>query len=130
MSAETELDDGTLDVVLTWEAPRGAERDVTVFVHVYDEDHRLVAQQDGYPIGEMFPPERWRSGDRLEDRRRIVLPADTSGELTVAVGAYDRVGGNRERAIDPDGAQFRDDAVRVGRVEVAALSEDVLGRDR
>ncbi|MBI2953837.1 MAG: hypothetical protein HYY30_05955 [Chloroflexi bacterium] len=116
-AAETRLDRDVVDLTLRWSAQARPARDYTMFVHVYGADGKPVAQGDGYAIGEMFPPQRWRRGDVIEDRRRVSLPRVLpTGTYPVAVGLYDRQNGERAPASDADGKRYRDDVVIIGNI--------------
>ena len=113
-SADTARSPERLDVTLQWEASAAPRRDETVLLHVYDGAGKLVAQADGYPLGDTLPLRRLRPGDEVIDVRRVALPPDLpAGEYRLAVGIYDRASGARAPATDARGMPFRDDAAIV-----------------
>ncbi len=104
----------TLNVRLLWRAASPAPSDYTVFVHVVDAAGAALAQADGYPIAAMFPTQKWRSGDQIEDVRSIRLPAGAK-PAAVLIGLYDRANPTiRATASNPQGSRLADDAVRLG----------------
>lgn len=119
VSAKVELDRRVADVTLKWAALGRPERDYTMFVHVYGAQEKPIAQADGYPIGDMFPPQRWRPGDLVDDHRRIALPLDAqSGVYRLVLGIYDRQNGQRVPALDSLGTRQKDDGVSIGSITV------------
>ncbi len=79
-----------LTVSLFWEALTQTERYGTVFVHLIDEDGRLVAQHDAQPVQNVFPLPRWLPGMIIRDDHPIPLPSDLQpGTYALHVGIYD-----------------------------------------
>jgi len=76
---------GDLDVETVWDTVEPVPgRDVTAFFQVLEGD-RLVVTDDA-PLGSgLFPTPRWRVGDQVVERRRLVVP-----------GGFDR---NRHRLV-------------------------------
>ena len=111
------LGDGAgLQVSLTWLSLAPVSEDLTVFLHLYDNQNRLIAQEDGYPLGGLFPFRFWRAGSLVQDIRRLPLPAGLiEGDYVVAVGVYDRASGARRSAADQTGAPYPDNAVPLTR---------------
>jgi hypothetical protein len=104
--------------VLNWRVLRRIEQDLSVFVHLYAPDGRLVAQADGDPLLGLSPFWLWPVDQTLQDRRRLAWPADAvSGEYRIGVGVYDRGTGARLEAIDLNGSRLPDDTVVVVRLE-------------
>jgi hypothetical protein len=78
-----------LDVTLYWQALSSPAADYTVFVHLLDEQGRLVAAHDGMPAQNDFPTGAWPPGLLVEDTHPIELPPDlASGSYQVTVGLY------------------------------------------
>jgi hypothetical protein len=103
-----------LILTLWWYSERSVDRDVTVFVHVYDQGGQLVTQGDGYPLVGLFPPSQWHPGDLVRDVRHLVLPVDMQGGIyTVAVGWYDTATGQRLPASDDQGQPILHDSVPI-----------------
>jgi hypothetical protein len=72
---------------LRWRASADFSEEYTVFVHVMNGDER-IAQADGPALAGDFPARWWRAGDVFEEVRRIPLPADAAGPLTLRIGLY------------------------------------------
>lgn len=106
-------DDGrVIDMLLDWRILRHIDRDLTVFVHLYAPDGRLVAQADGDPLLGLAPFWLWPADQALEDRRRLVWPRDAAaGAYRIGVGIYDRGTGRRLEAIGANGARLPEDTV-------------------
>ena len=103
-----------LRVKLWWEALAPLEADYTVFVHLVDENGRLVGTGDGPPLEGGFPTRLWRPGDGVADEHVIPLPADLpSGVYTVQAGWYDPTTGVRLAATQ-EGKRLPQDAAIVG----------------
>jgi hypothetical protein len=85
-----------LTLTLQWQALRGGLDDGTVFVHVYDQEGRLVAQHDGVPAAGERPLPGWLPGEVVMDSHVIRLPAElANGSYRLAVGVYDPASGRR-----------------------------------
>lgn len=101
---------GAVGVSLTWRAGREISRNYKVFVHLYDDQGRLVAQHDSQPANEVRPTSTWAVGERIEDRHGLALPLDAPSPLRLVVGLYDPATG--QRLLLPDGR----DALDIGLV--------------
>jgi 6-pyruvoyl-tetrahydropterin synthase related domain len=78
-----------LDVTLYWFALRDIGSDFKIFVHMLGEGGQVVAQHDGDPVGGFTPTTRWRSGELIADRHRLLLPASLpEGSYTLKAGMY------------------------------------------
>jgi hypothetical protein len=104
-----------LRVELAWTNVVTVDRQLTAFVHVYDAQGQLVAQQDGYPLLGLYPPWLAPQGETVRDLRRISLrriplPASqVTGHLKVGVGVYDAETGERLAALLPGGERLEND---------------------
>lgn len=79
----------TLSLVLYWSARREMERNYTRFVHVRGSDGKLIAQNDGVPLGN-YPTSVWTQGETVTERVEIPLPASAApGEYALDVGWYE-----------------------------------------
>ncbi len=87
--------DGRVTVRLTWTAMQPVGANLKVFVHLYSPDGRLVAQHDAVPVNDLRPTLTWRPGEQITDNHGLWLPAGTTGDLSLVVGLYDAVTGNR-----------------------------------
>jgi hypothetical protein len=104
------------ELVLTfsWYARSVPDRDLTVFLHILDENGQMAAQGDGYPMLGLFPPLRWHAGDLVRDVRYITLPVELAqGGYTAVVGWYDPATGERLPAFDRQGQPAAGDAIPV-----------------
>lgn len=80
----------SLNVGLRWRALAPMDAKLTAFIHVLDQDGRLVAQHDGVPGGGFVPTDAWLPEVPLEETVEIVLPAELpQGEYRLMVGMYD-----------------------------------------
>jgi hypothetical protein len=60
-----------------------------VFVHLLDEQGRLVAQHDGEPGGGLVLTTTWQPGETVADNHGLLVPIDVAGgRFTVQVGLY------------------------------------------
>lgn len=110
LSAKAIRDKNDLQVNLTWHVEGQAPDQVTVFVHVLDEQGDLISQMDGDPLGGSFPLSLWPPGTSAEDRRVITLE---DGSETVLIGLYDRLSGERWLALSTEEDSWPEDAVPV-----------------
>jgi hypothetical protein len=105
-----------LDVTLYWLALRDSAIDYVAFVHLVDEEGRVIAQHDGQPVGGFTPTTRWRAGELISDRHRILLSPDLApGTYSLKAGLYELADGPRNLAVDPPTADNRAD---LGTVEI------------
>jgi hypothetical protein len=78
-----------LHLDLYWQASTAVAEDYQVFVHLLDEDGQRWAQKDGPPLLGARPTSSWQPGERLTDRRGLLLPLDMpSGSYHLRVGLY------------------------------------------
>ncbi len=87
----------TLPITLIWQALGSSpETDYVVFVHLLDENGRLVAQHDGPPAHGTLPSSGWLSGEYIEDAHEIAfLDRGYQGQGIIEVGLYDPASGER-----------------------------------
>lgn len=104
-AARAQASPAGMRVDLVWEVERPLP-DVTVFTHLLDAGGQLVAQADGEPLAGSYPFLLWQAGDVAHDIRWAPL-ADAEA-LTVRVGLYNRVTGERLTAVGPDGTAWGD----------------------
>jgi hypothetical protein len=78
----------TATITLYWQDTAPTERSWTVFVHVLDDNGRIVAQSDHVPAGGAAPTQSWALGEVVEDVHQISLPA--AGRYRIRVGMYDQ----------------------------------------
>jgi len=76
-------------LTLYWEALRPIPHSYTVFVHLLNQEGRLVAQIDSPPAGGAFPTSEWVPGEEVLDHYAIRLPPDLiPGPYQLNVGMY------------------------------------------
>jgi hypothetical protein len=73
-----------LTVWLTWDVARPPARNLTIFVHILDDEGQVIAQQDAQPYGGVYPTTTWNPG-------ALVIPADTLPAESIALGMYDSI---------------------------------------
>jgi hypothetical protein len=108
------------DVHLTlyWQALSGMAEDYTVFVHLLDEDGRIVGQYDGQPMQGFYPTSRWDVGDTVRDDLDVTVGASVPrGPLQLVAGMYLPSTGERLPVLDADG-QVMEDMVYLGEITV------------
>lgn len=80
------VDEGLVNVQITWEIETALEHDYLVFVHLLNQAGEIVAQRDSYPMLSNRPLTRLTQGETLDD----VYPMRFSGELSaVRLGMYE-----------------------------------------
>ena len=110
VDATATVDDGRLQIDLTWQVLEPPSPDATVFVHVLDASGQLIAQADGDSLAGTYPFWQWTPGLVARDRRAL----DVSGSrLSLWVGLYDRATSERLAATSTGGTPFADNAVPV-----------------
>ena len=103
---------GGVALELRWQAAGAIDADEKVFVHLVTAQGELVAQHDARPGGKNRPTQTLSEGEVITDRHGIGLPAGTSGPLTIRVGLYDAITGQR-LTLD-DGSDY----LRIGSLSV------------
>jgi hypothetical protein len=87
-------DIGASNLTLYWSARVPMTANYTVFVHVLDEQGKIVAQADAQPRGGAYPTALWEAGEVVKDTRAVQLPAAYAG---IRVGLYRLETGERLR---------------------------------
>ena len=81
----------TLHLILRWQARQAIGQDYTVFVHLTDEEGRIVVQQDNQPLHGARPTSSWQVGERMDDPYELTIPDGTPpGACWIRVGMYFR----------------------------------------
>ena len=107
----------TLAVHLVWLTRQPMEDSYKIFIHVIDEQGKLLAQTDSRPQHYASNTNRWIPGQVIVDRFQVALPPDTPpGRYQVRVGLYNEVDGQRLPVLDPTGKAI-DDQVLLGNFE-------------
>jgi hypothetical protein len=97
---------------LTWRDDKPLPGPYSFFVHLDAADGMLLAQHDGVPEAGLRPTEHWQSGEVIDDRHGLLVPAGLPpGAYALDAGIY-QVGGSRLTL--PDGSN----QVQIGTVEV------------
>jgi hypothetical protein len=108
-----------LPVTVYWQARREIEQSYKVFVHLYDQEGNILAQQDRLPGLGARPTTTWEKGEIVGDR--LLVPIDGAapiGEYRLAIGLYDQETGRRLPAFGPDGQRLEEDRVMLGQVGI------------
>ncbi|NIN70253.1 MAG: hypothetical protein GTO63_37360 [Anaerolineae bacterium] len=100
-----------LRLTLEWQAREDVQDSYKVFLHLLDEEGRLVAQRDSQPVGGSRPTATWLEGDEISDNYGVMIPANTDpGWYRLVVGMYEPDTGRR-LPISAQGAVVFDDAL-------------------
>lgn len=103
-----------LRVCVEWAALEDGLRDARRFVHGFNTAGQLVAQDDGVPRGNAYPTQFWLQGEVVEDC--AYLTGASSELVSLALGWYDPVTGERLAAQGSDGLILPDGVWRLSRV--------------
>lgn len=89
--------------------------DYTVFLHLVDEQGRIVTQADGPPRSGDYPTSNWLPGERVPEQRSLQLPEDTRpGTYHLVVGMYSPDTLDRLGATNGAGQPWPDNAIELG----------------
>jgi mannosyltransferase len=81
---------------LSWLATKPLGEPYKVFVHLLNEQGRLVSQRDSEPLAGTRPTTTWPVGEPVADRYGLTLPVDLpSGDYRLVLGFYDAASGER-----------------------------------
>ncbi|MCS6800576.1 MAG: hypothetical protein RMM58_10475 [Chloroflexota bacterium] len=117
LQAEDVRPGGTLTVVLVWQGRRPIGRDLTVFTHLQNSAHVVVAQHDGPPVEGKRPTSGWRPGEPHLDLHPIRIPSPLPpGRYQVVAGMYLPATGDRVGILAPNGRTS--DAIMLGEIEI------------
>jgi 4-amino-4-deoxy-L-arabinose transferase-like glycosyltransferase len=108
-----------LPVTVYWQAQREIEQSYKVFVHLYDQEGNILAQQDRVPGLGARPTTTWKEGEIVADR--LLVPIDSAapiGEYRLAVGLYEQETGTRLPAYGPDGQRLEGDRVLLRQIKI------------
>ncbi|MHB1133984.1 MAG: glycosyltransferase family 39 protein [Chloroflexota bacterium] len=105
LALETRVGENSrLLITCYWQALRGTDRDLAVFLQLLDAREAKLAQADAYPTQYTYPTSRWRPGYYVVDRLELPLPSaatDWRGELIA--GLYHPLSGDRLEPRDARG---------------------------
>lgn len=105
--------DGLLNVVFYWGATAEPQSDYTVFIHLVDENGRIVSQIDSVPVGGARPTTGWRAGEVITDSHNLPIPSHLPpGRYYVNAGLYNSDDGSRP-AVTMDGVAQPDNQLRL-----------------
>lgn len=94
------------------------QEDYTVFVHVVDDDGRMIGGADHTPP---TPTKEWRAGSTIEYKQAVYAPvSDYVGDATLVVGLYSKSSGER---LPLAGEAIEPRAVKAGSFEIRERSE-------
>jgi hypothetical protein len=102
-------------VTLTWQS-LAAVQDLKVFVHIYDAQGKLLAQDDGPPAEGFAPTSWWRRGDVIADTRSINMASLPPGTYRITAGMYSGTTGERLEARGADGARLPEDEITLAQM--------------
>ncbi len=108
-------------VTLYWWADDALDVDYVVFVHLLDDQGRLIAQHDGPPRDGAYPTGWWLPGDLTPDRHILspVQPLNLNClncDAQLLVGMYDPATMTRLPAYDGAGERLPNDAIPLAKV--------------
>ena len=104
------LQQGVLALTLYWQSASPPAKDYQVFVHVVDDNHTVLAQQDSPPMNGQYPSSTWLPGQIVVDERRIPLRAGVR-PAGVFVGLYELATMTRLPATGENSQRWADDAM-------------------
>ena len=79
-----------VQVALFWRSDRPLSERYKVFLHLVDNDGRIVAQRDSEPGGGLALTTTWQPGETLIDNHGLLIPPGThSGEYRLLLGLYE-----------------------------------------
>lgn len=106
----------TINVTLTWHALEQMDRPWTVFIHLVDEDKRIVSERNAQPLDGAFPTSSWVGGDWIRDPKQVLITAPP-GSYRVWIGLWDAEEGSRLGMYD-QADQLAGDRVEAGRITI------------
>jgi hypothetical protein len=78
-----------VQLALFWQTAAPLAERYKIFLHLVDEDGRLVAQRDGEPGGGLRLTTVWQPGETVVDNHGLLVPAGTpAGDYTLLLGLY------------------------------------------
>ncbi|MBK8834063.1 MAG: hypothetical protein IPO29_04160 [Anaerolineae bacterium] len=109
----------SIAILPIWRARLNLKGDYTVFVHIFDNQRRLVAQTDAPPLGGTYPTRFWLASEIVPDRIEVPLPPGlNAGEYTVVIGLYDSATKDRLSSSDSNGKMLPDGVITAGTFEI------------
>ena len=123
--------DQILRLTLLWRAVVPATDDYVVFVHLLDDEGRLVSQHDGQPVGGFEPTTSWQVGETIADNHGLLIPRGTPpGEYQLLAGMYFPATGDRLPVLG-QGSDSEQDSVFLAMIRIVAeeAASDGNGND-
>jgi hypothetical protein len=110
--------DGSLGLVLYWQAIQRMDRSYKVFVHLVDSSTGdVVVQDDAVPRQWTYPTHWWEAAEIVEDLIELPLDSVPHGDYTLEVGVYDQDTGIRLEAYSEDDEQDLGDSLSLTQVQ-------------
>jgi uncharacterized membrane protein len=108
----------SVQLTLYWQALADMETSYTVFIHLIDQDERIMGQQDNPPVSGLYPTTEWKPGEEIVDRYEIATaPEIPLGEYSIEIGLYELDTGERLPVLDVMGLP-QDSRAILGKVRV------------
>ena len=80
---------------LFWQATNTPAGDYTAFVHILDEQGRVIGQMDKTPGNGNYPTSQWKQGEVIVDEYAFNAANIASGTYTLQIGLYSPTTGKR-----------------------------------
>lgn len=80
---------------LFWQAAKIPSADYVGFVHLLDEQGKVVLQMDKTPGNKNYPSSQWKQGEVIIDEYNFADKPLASGVYTLQIGLYDQATGKR-----------------------------------
>jgi hypothetical protein len=105
-----------LNITHYFEVSDPIPREMKMFVHIEDSNASgIYMNLDHFPIDGMYPLNRWKAGEIVEDTYFADLPPSVPDSLTIYIGFYE---GNERLAVDDVAATDGQSRIRVATVPV------------
>lgn len=112
-------------VTAAWRADAQPGRDLSVFVHLIDQDGLIAAQLDTMPGNGLAPTSQWQVGEVHVDSYRVHIPstAYTPNQGRIAIGLYDALAAGQPRqpvlaGADPGPGTIQEQALHLGEITI------------
>jgi len=107
-----------LQLALHWASRASTPRDYTVFVHLRNEEGKVVAQADGPPLNGDYPTSYWTPGEAFVDQRVLEIQGLPAGQYDLSVGLYLLDTGERLPVQTGTGEHLTDGAIPLAEVQL------------
>jgi hypothetical protein len=106
-----------MTVSVVWRSRTASLPPLTTFVHLVDQNDKIVAQTDSPARSGQYPTEVWAAGDVVPDSYNLMINKDMApGTYTVKMGLYNPKTVVRMPVVDQSGQSVKDDAISLGDV--------------